>query len=573
MELDHIRDPAKVPGHEVFQVRSELPDAPLYHCCELHCLQDLVRGIKMRRVSVAVQMLLFCVVIGWRGQQGLPEYTGIADTLDQQARQGVTPENNAAARLCEVVELYQDSYRVKLRERLEFHRRIGVPAAGSETPRLQNFFKFEWEFRDLEQVLSQIDVRFQLPEFFHEGLSAAGPVSADMSRLHLDSVAWTARQHPLAASWVRSQEPVLQVIRDAAARSHWYLPIIASKSDSGSVDTVMWRTEFHGNMTEVFEILRMAAMLRLGEQQVQAAWTELRALLRLSRHLQSESDVGFLTGLAMESVASARCLELLSLPNLSEADIDGFLADLQALPAPGDPLLHAEQYSRPVMFELLEFLRRDERQRLLVLTDPLADNEAERRLEQVLRKHSDIDWTAVERRVSEEYDRWQQRFQSGDLPQAVQSMREAVDQWEHLLSAAKSALETGKSTSRETVAEYVTFRMLVMGPAEIQYLQRFSLGTRIQRSLLLTSCWLRKYQLRTGDWPETPGAVEQLFGCRLPADPMHGAALGYRRVGSAIRLYSVGKNGSDDGGERNSDDVVHRQPFMSVRAARLPLAP
>jgi hypothetical protein len=115
--------------------------------------------------------------------------------------------------------------------------------------------------------------------------------------------------------------------------------------------------------------------------------------------------------------------------------------------------------------------------------------------------------------------------------------------------------------------------MLVMGPAEIQYLQRFALGTRIQRSLLLTSCWLRKYQLRTGDWPETPGAVEQLFGCRLPADPMHGAALGYRRVGSAIRLYSVGKNGSDDGGERNSDDVVHRQPFMSVRAARLPSAP
>lgn len=53
-------------------MRSELPDAPLYHCCELHCLQDLVRGIKMRRVSVAVQMLLFCVVIGWRGQQGLP---------------------------------------------------------------------------------------------------------------------------------------------------------------------------------------------------------------------------------------------------------------------------------------------------------------------------------------------------------------------------------------------------------------------------------------------------------------------------------------------------------------------
>ncbi|MCE2796981.1 MAG: hypothetical protein LW816_16780 [Planctomyces sp.] len=30
VELDHIRDPAKVRGHEVFQVRSELPDAPLY---------------------------------------------------------------------------------------------------------------------------------------------------------------------------------------------------------------------------------------------------------------------------------------------------------------------------------------------------------------------------------------------------------------------------------------------------------------------------------------------------------------------------------------------------------------
>lgn len=30
VELDHIRDPAKVLGHEGFQVTSELPDAPLY---------------------------------------------------------------------------------------------------------------------------------------------------------------------------------------------------------------------------------------------------------------------------------------------------------------------------------------------------------------------------------------------------------------------------------------------------------------------------------------------------------------------------------------------------------------
>ncbi|GDX93913.1 hypothetical protein LBMAG46_39230 [Planctomycetia bacterium] len=29
VELDHIRDPAKVPGHEGFQVTSKLPHAPL----------------------------------------------------------------------------------------------------------------------------------------------------------------------------------------------------------------------------------------------------------------------------------------------------------------------------------------------------------------------------------------------------------------------------------------------------------------------------------------------------------------------------------------------------------------
>ncbi|MFM8725954.1 MAG: hypothetical protein ACKON9_12615 [Planctomycetaceae bacterium] len=522
----------------------------------------------MRRGCAALLCLLVCVSSGCGAPQAPPEFAGIAETLDQQARQGVTPENNAAARLSEVVELYADGFSVSLRERLEFHRRAGVPAAGPETPRLRNFSAYERDFRELDRLLQAIDVRFNVPELFPRFFDQNLPTSG--APTNVDSFPWTAEQHPAVAAWLRSQEPVLEVIRDAAGRSHWYLPVIASKG-SGGVSPELYRSPSQGDLLDVFTILRTAAMLRLGEEQVQAAWTELRTLLRLSRLLQSAPDAVFTTGLMMEGLATDQCQALLSLPGLSESDIDGFLRDLQALPAPGDPLLHADRYGRPVMLELLEYLRRDEKFRLKFLTDSfLGNRDGDRGLEQILREQPDIDWDAVARRVNEEYDRGQQLFQSGDMPRAMQSIRQAADRWEKLLGQAKASLETGKSGSRETVTEYVTLSLLVKGPLWIDVLEFLALAAKIRQSLLQTSCWLRKYQLRTGDWPENLVAVEQLFGCRLPPDPVVGRPLNYRRSGAVVRLYSVGENGIDDGGVRESDDRFFLLPFSTARPPLLP---
>lgn len=503
----------------------------------------------MKSGSVLAILVLVSAARCCEAQQVLPEFIGVADALDRQTRRGVIPEHNAVARLCEVVELYPDGYSVRLRHRLEFHRRLGVAAAGPETPSLRELTRFQNEFREVEHLLRLADVRFHLPGFHEDSSPESTVLLAEKARRDVDRLPWIAEQYPTVALWLRSQEPVLRVIRESVTRSYWYMPVFQSRGSDGAQLPVALQHQSAGELLTVMSLLRTSAMFRLGEGQVRAAGTELLTLLRLSRHLQSALNPHYFTGMAMESVGSELCRAWLSSTAVTEADIDEFMAGLQALLVASDPLLYCEQYDRVVTLELLEFLRRDTEFSLIFLPDPLAHQSAVRMVQQVLRQQS-ADWEAVAQRLNREYDRLQQVYASADITQAMLQMDQVTEQWEGAWQQSKSALETGKSVSQDTVTEYISLRLLLGLPA-LHGKRGFALGTRIDHSLLQASCWLRKYQIRMGDWPETLGEVEQLFGCRLPLDPVSGQSLKYRGTGAAIRFYSVGCNGIDDGGVRN----------------------
>jgi hypothetical protein len=79
--------------------------------------------------------------------------------------------------------------------------------------------------------------------------------------------------------------------------------------------------------------------------------------------------------------------------------------------------------------------------------------------------------------------------------------------------------------------------------------------------MVKTTIALNRYKLRHGQWPERLEALAPAFLTALPRDLMDGGVLRYRREPDGrFTLYSVGQNGTDDGGDS--------MPLSPVREAR-----
>ena len=67
-----------------------------------------------------------------------------------------------------------------------------------------------------------------------------------------------------------------------------------------------------------------------------------------------------------------------------------------------------------------------------------------------------------------------------------------------------------------------------------------------------------RFRLRTGQWPATLDAIPKDLLPAVPLDPYTGKSLRYRRLADGVAVYSVGRNGTDDGGD--TDDPGHPDP-------------
>jgi hypothetical protein len=66
---------------------------------------------------------------------------------------------------------------------------------------------------------------------------------------------------------------------------------------------------------------------------------------------------------------------------------------------------------------------------------------------------------------------------------------------------------------------------------------------------------LRRYRDRTGTWPASLAEAEPQVSADTITDPFSGRLFGYRRSGDTFLLYSVGPNGTDEGGKRKDDRI------------------
>ena len=84
------------------------------------------------------------------------------------------------------------------------------------------------------------------------------------------------------------------------------------------------------------------------------------------------------------------------------------------------------------------------------------------------------------------------------------------------------------------------------------------------RGLLITAIALKRYHVRNGKWPDSLEQLVPDFLGKTPLDFMDGKPLRYKPVpGGQYRLYSVGLNGKDDGGNPSEPGLPWR-PGLNI---------
>lgn len=87
----------------------------------------------------------------------------------------------------------------------------------------------------------------------------------------------------------------------------------------------------------------------------------------------------------------------------------------------------------------------------------------------------------------------------------------------------------------------------------VEYVIDGLLDIEAARSITVAAIALKRYQLRHGSWPADLKTLVPEFVSQMPRDPMDGLPLRYRRnEDGTFTLYSIGRNGTDDGGDPGS---------------------
>ena len=395
-------------------------------------------------------------------------------------------------------------------------------------------------------------------------------VDADGNELDADDVLaaaiktpWSADQYPRIVQWLADIDGPLALIAQGAERSHCFFPIVPR--DAERLYAVLFPSLSH--LRDAGKALMARAMLRAGRGDLDGARADLLSCHRMGRLVGRDwALMGYLVGIAIDTMAYDGDLALLKTGHLSREQTAAILADLRALPP-----------TRPVT----DTLQQSERLIILDAIQELAGSTASgptgfMELDTIGRRN--VNWNIPLRMANKCW---------GDMIAAMGKAdygeyRLASQQWER--DAEKWLNPKGLAASDKPiyrllyVAKLVALR--VSGNFGRPQLSRTA-GAAVMRDIFPSLNRSRDFEERLRTWDELtklalvlslykhdhgqyPDDLAALAGEYLPdvfKDRFTGDPLHYQRRGQGYLLYSFGPNQTDDGGlnadgEPVDDDIV-----------------
>jgi len=484
-----------------------------------------------RRVLVTISKET-TYILGPLRPDGYPDYVA---ALNEHASKGVTVENNAAVLLWQA--FGPNEINEKARDR--FFKKLGIPPLPEKGDYLVPFHQYARIARETQKPPAEDDQSEKDAEEDDKQFDRA------LER------PWSKQDCPMVAKWLEANEKPLKLVVEATKRPRYYSPLVAPNEYPMVILVMSPMQPFR----EAAQALKARAMFRLQAGKVEEAWADLLACHRLARLVgQGETLVDALVGIAIDGIACSGDRAVAQYGKLRPEQARKLQADLAQLPP--SPKM-AEKYNIGERFMYLDAVCTIAREGLGIVMSldggglPNQDS-----IEATLAKWATnvlVDWDEVLRVGNSFYDRLAQA--AGSRPYARR--REALKELDREIKkrmvrvrdpeAMAQDILHGKSPRALATERMSGILLGLLAPAlSACVVAEDRAATKMQLTQLALG--LGGYRTEHGEYPAELAKLVPKYIAELPKDLYSGADFRYKREGKGYVLYSLGPNGTDEGG-------------------------
>ena len=478
---------------------------------------------------------------------GYPDY---AAALNKRFSRGVTPQNNAAVFLWKAAgqcDFRKDVYDV-------YFRMLGVPPPTGKGNCFTDLEEYAKSRPDAKELLSPVNSPIWLMQY--------GKTKKSL---------WTKKEYSFLADWIMKNERSLDIVVEASKCPRLWEPLISHPDPTFQdpdpdfekvwvwADLFDFSTSASLDSAELTEALRRRATLYAGEGRVDEAWEDIFALLRLGELSKQDPLASFRTDYWYwkERYACIVAQRLLGFENLSAIKAARLQRELVQLPT-APPL--SERFDVGLRYACLDLAVMSARQRFSALRKILEKylitlpDKARKRLKSIDEAH--IDWDAVLRGINRWYDRTTSALRMPHQADRIAALKKIEKDRDLILEASKDTA----GISNEAFLAAVFFKFI---GADIIYKEYQADRWAMEYDLIKLALSLAQYHADHGSYPEKLNDLVPSYLEAIRKDIFNDSDLHYTREGKGYVLYSVGRNGKDDGGKDSAEggnDIVIRIP-------------
>ena len=417
--------------------------------------------------------------------------------LNERYSEGVTPENNAMVLL--VRALGPEIYRPEAQAR-------GFGLMGIPVPPAKGDYFVRWDKR------------------LRAGDSAGRSQQLDTAT----GRPWTAGEFPPLAKWLEEFANHLGIAVEASRRPRLYLPI----ASPGDPERLVGATPFLFDLWQLGRALAARSMLRLGDGDVDAAWSDAIALFRLGRLLNGTPTLtGRLVGSSLEGRGATVAETLATDSRITRSLARRMVRDIETLRPP-----------RP----LAEAVDEGERFSQLDAMAVLWRGDGTGRMAQQV---ASVDWALWLREVNRAMDVVLAQAEDRPPP-GGKSVGQLADEYKaRSRPAIQVVARAGGRLTRRLRSRTGIALILSVSLLDLRDTVRRQAADLARTDLALVASAVAACRAEKGTYPETLSELEDAFLKVVPADRFNeGEPLVYRRTEDGYVLYSVFKDGTDNGG-------------------------
>jgi hypothetical protein len=386
------------------------------------------------------------------------------------------------------------------------------------------------------------------------------PNSKDVDTLDIMDLAtkfaWTSREFPPMAEWVRANKKPIDLIVEATRRPRFYSPSPSLLGNYKGLLITMLLPGIH-NTREAAQALSIRAMLHIGENRLDEAWIDLMAIHRLARlAAQAPTSIDQTVAMSISQIGCRGTLILLSNDHLTPELARRVNKDLAALLSFSNALGCANNFERLAALDVALDVKRHG-----------ADAIIERpKFGPDVTKVMSFDWNVTFRRINYWYDRLVTTMQFPNREarkRAYVKFHADLSADGHRSDRPMQLIVAAFSIHRrsEMMGGFIAAQML----SEIGDPMEFEERTNTSLQLMRVAAALAVFRAEHHAYPAKLSDLVPALLEKPPVDVYNARPFPYQRIGAGYLLYSVGENGVDNGGSHKEWDIFEGQSLDELK--------